>query len=180
MLPDSNTLQASRHWQREQRGPGQFMRRLSETKGRCPFIWKQASVRRTPKGALKKVSLLALYSQTHQKGFRITSGIQLGKAVNNQAGRHIHHTHTQAQLAQQQQRQQLIAWGFRLSYPCRSFHRLRQAALLERLINPPPPPTPPQPGHKKILSMWKRPPLANTSEEQNVRHKLDHANYSIY
>lgn len=126
-----------------------------------PFVWKQASVRMTPEGAFKKVSLLALDSQTHQKDVRITSGIQLGKAVNNQAGRKTHTSHTHMGTLTQQQ--QLIAWGFRLIYPRRTLHRLRQAALLERLVNSPFP----QPGHKKILSMGKGPPLANTSEELN-------------
>lgn len=43
-------------------------------------------------GGLLEVSLLALDSQTHQKGCRITSGIKLGKAVNNQTGGSEHHT----------------------------------------------------------------------------------------
>lgn len=47
-----------------------------------PFVWKQAAVKATPEGGLQK----ALDSQTHAD-CRITSGIHLGKAVNNQTGR---------------------------------------------------------------------------------------------
>lgn len=98
----------------------------------CKLVWG-----RRLRGNFQNVSLLALDSQTHQKGCRITSGIQLGKAVNNQTGGStctITHEHT-GTLGQQQQ--QLIAWGFRLIYPCRTLHSPRQAALLERLINSP-------------------------------------------
>lgn len=56
-----------------------------------PFVLEQADVRVTPEG----VPL-----ESCQKDRRITSGIQLGEAVNNQTGRNTQaptHTHTHEQ-----------------------------------------------------------------------------------
>lgn len=117
-LSDRNSLQARGLTQQGTTGFWSVYAASVSNRRELPFVREGAGVMPPGGGGVRRLSPLALDGQTHQKDSRITSGIRLGEAINNQGRKtHTSHARTHTHSDGNNNNNNLVARGSRLVFP---------------------------------------------------------------